>query len=68
MKFHPIFKYIWWVLTIVAFGIILFLRKDVILSGSPTIFDTALVAILAALFNAVFLRVIIAWRHNQATT
>jgi hypothetical protein len=49
MKFHPIFKYIWWVLTIVAFGIILFLRKDIILSGSPTTFDTALVAILAAL-------------------
>ncbi|MBI5677234.1 MAG: hypothetical protein HZC52_01780 [Planctomycetes bacterium] len=36
-------------LTILAFGTILFLRKDVILSGSPQAFDTALIAILAAL-------------------
>jgi len=49
MKFPLSFKYIWWVITVVVFGIILFLRKDVILSGSPQVFDTALIAIFAAL-------------------
>lgn len=49
MKFPNTFKYIWWIITIALFGIILFLRKDVILSGSPQVFDTALIAIFAAL-------------------
>jgi hypothetical protein len=49
MKFHPVFKYIWWALIILAFGIILLIRKEEILSGSPTTFDTTLIAIFAIL-------------------
>ena len=49
MKFHAIFKYIWWVVTIIAFGTILYLRKDDILGGKPQAFDTTLLAIIAAL-------------------
>jgi hypothetical protein len=49
MDFPKTFIYIWWVVAIILCGIMIYLRRDAIITGSPQTFDTALIAITALL-------------------
>lgn len=49
MQFPKWFPYIWWVLLLVGVGILIYFRWNIIATGHPQVFDTALLAIAAAL-------------------